>query len=77
LRKAGLSVEVFAGSAKLGKQLAYADKRGIPLVALLGEDELAAGAVKFKRLRDQHESLCPQAEAAQRAQALLGSLTDR
>ncbi|MBO9308636.1 MAG: histidine--tRNA ligase [Chloroflexi bacterium] len=76
LRKAGLSVEVFAGSAKLGKQLAYANKRGIPLVALLGEDELAAGAVKFKRLRDHHESLCPYAEAAQRAQALLRSLTD-
>lgn len=71
LREAGLRVEVFAGDAKLGKQLAYADKRGIPLVALLGEDELAAGAVKFKRLRDQHESACPQAEAAQRAQQLL------
>ncbi|PJF42382.1 MAG: histidine--tRNA ligase [Candidatus Thermofonsia Clade 1 bacterium] len=71
LRLAGLSVEVFAGSAKLGKQLAYADKRGIPLVALLGEDELAAGVVKFKRLRDQHETVCPSAESAQQAQALL------
>ncbi|MFQ3535777.1 MAG: histidine--tRNA ligase [Aggregatilineales bacterium] len=74
LRAAELSVEVFAGSAKLGKQLAYADKRGIPLVALLGEDEIATGTVKFKRLRDQHETVCLQAEAGQRAQAVLDSV---
>lgn len=76
LRAADLSVEVFAGSAKLGKQLAYADRRGIPLVALLGEDELAAGVVKFKRLRDQHESTCPQTQAGAHAHALLHTSQD-
>ncbi len=71
LRAAGLSVEVFAGSAKLGKQFAYADKRGIPLVAVLGEDELQAGTVKLKRLSDQYEQVTSQTEVSQIAQTLL------
>lgn len=56
LREAGLKVETYLDGRKaLGKQLGYAETRGIPVVVILGEDELAQGVVKLKRLADRHE----------------------
>jgi len=40
---------------KLGKQFGHADKKQIPLVAVMGPDEVAAGKVSVKRLADGHE----------------------
>lgn len=64
LRAAGYRLELFMQDKALGKQFAYADKKGIPLVAVLGPDEIAQGRVKFKRLADQTEFSCTSAEAA-------------
>lgn len=50
LREAGINTEIFMEDKKLGKQIAYADKKHIPLVAILGEDELQSGQVKVKKL---------------------------
>jgi histidyl-tRNA synthetase len=52
LRGKGLSVEVFPESAKLGKQLAYADAEGVNarFVAIVGRKELDAGVVTVKHL---------------------------
>jgi histidyl-tRNA synthetase len=56
LRNAGFNAELFMQDNKqLGKQFGYADKKGIPLVAVLGPDEIERGEVKFKRLADQQE----------------------
>lgn len=55
LRQAGIKTELYLQDKNLGKQLNYADKKGIPLVAIVGPEELAAGAVKFKRLKDGQE----------------------
>jgi len=55
LREAGIPTELFMQDARLGKQISYADKRGIPLVAVLGPEEVANGMVKLKRLADQTE----------------------
>ncbi len=52
LREAGLNVEVYGGDDKLGKQLKYADRTGIPLAVLYGEREKAAGIVKLKDMRE-------------------------
>jgi histidyl-tRNA synthetase len=71
LRAAGVAVEVFMQDKALGKQFAHADKKGIPLVAVMGPDELAAGTVRLKRLRDGAEVTVPRGEAADRARALL------
>lgn len=52
LRRAGLRVEVFPESAKLGKQLQYADADGVKarFAAILGDKELAAGQIGIKHL---------------------------
>jgi histidyl-tRNA synthetase len=64
LRANGIKTELYMQQAKLGKQFSYADKKGIPVVAVLGPDEIASEQVKFKRLADQLEFLTSRAEAA-------------
>ena len=50
LRQAGLRVLTYPEPDKIGKQIKYADSRGIPYVAILGGDELTAGTVTVKDL---------------------------
>ena len=56
LRAAGINTEVYLGRRKLGRQLAHADKKGIPIVVILGPAEIEAGVVKLRRLRDGNEA---------------------
>ncbi len=56
LRRCGIDTEVYLEEAKLGKQFKYADRLGIPLVALIGPEEAAAGKVNLKRLADGHQT---------------------
>ncbi len=70
LRASGIKTELFMQQARVGKQIGYADKKGIPVVALLGPDEIARGEVKFKRLADQQEFVVSRAEAALAARRL-------
>ncbi|MBK8024307.1 MAG: histidine--tRNA ligase [Chloroflexi bacterium] len=71
LRAGGVRTELYMQDKGVGKQMAYADKKGIPVVALLGADEIAAGVVKLKRLRDGVEITAPRAEAAAQAKMLI------
>ena len=50
LRQAGIPAEVFLGGGNLGKQLKYADRLGIPLAVIAGEDEFNRGEVSVKDL---------------------------
>jgi histidyl-tRNA synthetase len=50
LRTAGLRVLVYPDADKIGKQIKYADSRGIPFVGILGGDEIAAGTLTLKDL---------------------------
>jgi histidyl-tRNA synthetase len=50
LRAAGLRVDLYPESDKIGKQFRYASARNIPLVAILGDDEIARGEVAVKNL---------------------------
>ena len=61
LRAAGVRSELFMLDRPIGKQINYADKKGIPVVALLGADEIAAGTVKLKRLADGQEVIVSRA----------------
>lgn len=72
LRTNGIRTELFMQDTKLGKQFSYADKKGIPLVATAGPDEIAGGMVKLKRLRDGVEISVPRGELAAKALELLG-----
>ena len=55
LRGAGINTELYLQSRKLGRQIAYADKKGIALVVIAGPLEIDAGEVKLRRLADGME----------------------
>ena len=50
LRAEGLRVDLYPEADKLGKQFKYASSRGIPFVAVLGDDERAQGKVGLKEM---------------------------
>ncbi|MDC1105608.1 histidine--tRNA ligase [Prolixibacteraceae bacterium] len=50
LRKAGVSSEIFGDSAKMKKQMTYANSKGIPYVILVGETEMKEGVVTLKNM---------------------------
>ncbi len=50
LRKNGISAEIYPESAKMKKQMGYADKKGIKYVVLVGSDEMMAGEVTLKNM---------------------------
>jgi len=57
-RAAGISVDMYPEAAKMQKQMKYADKRTIPYVIIIGEDEKASGVLTLKNLGDgSQESL--------------------
>ena len=51
LRAQHVRVDVYPEADKLGKQFKYASSRGIPFVAVIGDDERARGEVAIKDLR--------------------------
>jgi histidyl-tRNA synthetase len=63
LRAEGIRVLVYPEADKLGRQIKYADSRGIPFVAMLGADEMAAGTVTIKHLAAQTQTTYPQSAA--------------
>jgi histidyl-tRNA synthetase len=66
LRAAGLRVLVYPEADKIGRQIKYADSRGIPFVAILGADEIAGNSVTVKDLagKTQQTLALPAAGAA-------------
>jgi histidyl-tRNA synthetase len=62
-RDAGLRVLVYPDAEKIGKQIKYADSRGIPYVAILGGDEIANGTVTVKDLAGQVQQTYLQTDA--------------
>ncbi|MCU1267330.1 MAG: hisS [Acidobacteria bacterium] len=51
LRAAGLRVDLYPEADKVGKQFKYASARGIPFVAVLGDDERERGEVSIKDMK--------------------------
>lgn len=50
-RQNGISCEVFPDKAKMKKQMAYANAKGIAFVALAGENEMAEGKITLKNMQ--------------------------
>jgi histidyl-tRNA synthetase len=63
LRAADLRVFVYPDPDKIGKQLKYAEGRGIPCVAILGENEIERGQVTIKHLGTRQQVVQAQAGA--------------
>lgn len=59
LRREGTPVELFDRVAQFGKQIAYADKRGIPFVLIQGRREIESGMVQVKDIRVGEQSEVP------------------
>jgi len=72
LRAGGINTELYMENRKLGKQFGHADKKGIPVVAIIGADEMANEQVKFKRLADGEEITVKWEEAVNSIHTLLG-----
>tara|TARA_B100000900_G_scaffold374525_1_gene355878 strand:- start:67 stop:1428 length:1362 start_codon:yes stop_codon:yes gene_type:complete len=56
LRKAGINSELYPDSSKMKKQMNYANKKSIPYVVLIGEDEINSGLLKVKNMKDGLQS---------------------
>lgn len=50
LRKAGVKTELYLDVAKLNKQMKYASKKGIPMVAIAGPEEANEGVVSLRNM---------------------------
>jgi histidyl-tRNA synthetase len=50
LRQGGIASELYPDAAKMKKQMGYANARGIPFVALVGEQEIHSGMVTLKEM---------------------------
>ena len=51
LRKNQINSEIYPEITKLDKQLKYADKKGIPYVAIIGLDEIKKNVIKLKNMK--------------------------
>lgn len=56
LRNDGINAELYPDAAKMKKQLAYADARKIPYVALVGTEEMKNGQVTLKDMQKGEQS---------------------
>jgi histidyl-tRNA synthetase len=50
LRQQGIKAELYPDAAKMKKQMTYANRRGIPFVVLVGEEELNSGMFTLKNM---------------------------
>ena len=57
VRQAGIRAELYPDSAKMKKQMSYANAKQIPFVALAGESEMAAGKVTLKNMATGEQML--------------------
>ena len=64
LRSAGLRVDLYPEAEKMGKQFKYASSRGIPFVAVVGEDERARDEVSIKDMRTGEQQAVKRGNAA-------------
>jgi len=71
LRAQGFKVEVYLGTERLGHQLRYASRKGIPLVVILGPDEIAAGQVTVKNLATGGQERVSRAGLAEKLSSFL------
>lgn len=67
LRDAGFAADVFPEARKLGQQFAFAERKGIPIALICGDEEYTAGTVNLRYLptRENTDGLSLEAAARQ------------
>ena len=76
LRAAGVKTQIYFEDKKFKQKMAYADKLGVPFVAILGEDEIAQGKTSLKDMTTGAQALLTAQEAAQAVHAALAGRRD-
>jgi histidyl-tRNA synthetase len=71
LRGSGLRCEMYYDPDPLGTQIRYALKKGVPILVILGPDELAAGQVAVRELQTKSQMNVERAGVARYVRALL------
>jgi histidyl-tRNA synthetase len=66
LRSEKINTEVYPDSAKIKKQMSYADAKKIPFVALIGSEEIKNNTVTVKNMQSGEQFQCPSADLANR-----------
>ena len=56
-RKAGIRAEIYPDSAKMKKQMSYANGKQIPFVAIVGENEMNEGKLTLKNMTTGEQTL--------------------
>ena len=56
VRQNGISSEIYPEASKLKKQLEYANRKQIPMVVLIGKDEMESGMVTVKDMQSGEQS---------------------
>jgi histidyl-tRNA synthetase len=64
LRTSGLRVDVYPEPDRIGKQLKYADSRGVRFAAIVGDAEQQRGEVAVKNLKTGEQHVLPRAAVA-------------
>lgn len=78
LREDGFNAEIYLDTqAGLGKQLRYADRKGVPIVLIPGPDELKEGKVALKQLGDSREAGKQQVISLDELSTVLQQILDR
>ena len=71
LRAGGVRTQLYGEKKKFKAKMSYADKLGVPFVALVGEDEIREGVISVKDMQSgQQEKLTP-AQAAEKIGAAI------
>ncbi len=62
-RAEGVACEVYPDNTKLKKQFEYADRKGIPWLAIVGDQEVSSGTVTLKNLASGEQQTLPKEKA--------------
>jgi histidyl-tRNA synthetase len=57
IRQSGINAELFPENAKMKKQMNYADRKGIPFVAIAGGDEMLQNKLMLKQMKTGEQQL--------------------
>ncbi|MCX6784533.1 MAG: His/Gly/Thr/Pro-type tRNA ligase C-terminal domain-containing protein, partial [Candidatus Komeilibacteria bacterium] len=72
LRRAGINATVYLGDKGLKEQIGYAAKMEIPVMVVIGSEEVEGKIVKIKDMRAHSQESVPRAEIVQYIQQVLG-----
>ncbi len=74
LRRAGVAVEIFSQPAKVAKQLKVANNRDVPLVLLMGPDEMSQSRAILKNMRTGTQTIVNRSDTVSAVLQALGTV---